>query len=116
MTDELKQSTRGFSENTTAIICFIPVLGVLPAIAFLLLDKDRTVKWYALQSVFLWTTVVVANTLLQATYFAIKLIPLVNIIGLIVVPLLVAIKINQKEIVKLPFLADLADKFLVSIK
>ena len=113
MTDELNQPVNtGFSETTTAIICFVPILGVLPAIAFLLLNRDRIVKWYALQSLLLWITVIIANTFLQTSIFAAGLIPLVNIIGLIVIPLIVAIKIHQKEKVRLPGLAELADRFL----
>jgi uncharacterized membrane protein len=117
VTGELKQPTgTGFSENTSAVICFIPVLGVLPAIAFLLLEKNRTVKWYALQAILLWVAVVVAEVLLQVSYFGIRLIPLVNIVGLIIAPLVIAIKISQGEYVRLPLVADLADKFLKSIK
>jgi uncharacterized membrane protein len=113
--DEIKPPTStGFSENTSAIICFVPILGVLPAIAFVLLEKNKIVKLYALQSVLLWATVVIADTLLQVSFFAAKLISLVNIVGLIIVPLVIAIKISQKENIRIPFLVDLAEKFLAS--
>jgi uncharacterized membrane protein len=115
--EEYKQPTStGFSENTSSILCFIPILGVVPAVVFLLIEKNKTVKWYAIQSVLLWATAVIADTVLQISLLTSKLIPLVNIIGLVVIPLVLVIKLNQKEKIRLPILAELADKFLASLK
>jgi uncharacterized membrane protein len=117
MNDETSQPTStGFSELTSEIACFVPILGVVPALAFLLMEKNKMVKWYALQSVLLWAFIVIADTFLQVSIIAAKLISPVNIIGLVIVPLVIALKINQKETVRLPLLAELADKFLSTLK
>jgi uncharacterized membrane protein len=117
MTDNTSANTSmGFSESTMSIMCYVPVLGILPSLVFVFMEKNKEVKWHAVQSALLWLTVVIAGTILQISSLFEALVSLVNILGLVVLPLLLAIKVSQKEKVRLPILADLADKFLVSMK
>jgi uncharacterized membrane protein len=117
MSEELKHPTSmGFGENTEELLCYVPILGVLPAMAFVVLEKNKNVRWYAVQAVLLWLTVVAADMILGIGGIFYQLTSLVNIIGLVIIPLFVAIKINQKESVKLPFLTQLTDKLMTYVK
>jgi uncharacterized membrane protein len=107
-----KISILDMEENVAAAVCYIPVVGVLPAIAFLVTEKNETVRWNAMQAVVLWVAVVVADMVLRVSIVAMRLIPLINLIGMVVVPLALAIKANQKEQTRLPFLGEVVDKLL----
>jgi uncharacterized membrane protein len=99
-------------EPMASAICYIPVLGVLPATAFLILEKDEKLKWNALQSILLWVTVMVAGAILQITIVLRGLIPLINLLGLIALPLVMAVKATQNDRMRLPIIAHIVDNLL----
>ena len=106
----------GLEENVACAVCYIPALGVLPAIVFLVAEKNEKVRWNAVQSVILWVAVIAADVVLGVSIIGAFLIPLINLVGIIVIPLILAIKANQKEQTRLPFAGELTDALLKSHK
>jgi len=99
-------------EKTAIATCYIPVLGVLPALVFLITEKNPKVKWQAWQAVLIWATVWAAGWLLETSMFLRQLTPAINLGGMIALPLFLLIKASSGETVKLPFLGELIDKIL----
>lgn len=97
-------------------LCYVPVFGVLISVVFLILEKNKKIKWDALQSVLLWVAVMVLDALLKISVIANGAIPLVNLVGMIVVPLILAIKANQGQDTKVPILAEIVNSVLVKAR
>ncbi len=104
--------TLKMEERQAKMVCFIPVLGVLPAMAILVLEKHYQVRKIALQAILLWVTAVIGGTILDISVIGRGFVPLFNIIGMIVLPLALAIRVNGGEDVELPFLGEIAEKLL----
>ena len=93
-------------------MCYVPVFGIIAAILFLLMEKNRQLRWDAVQAAILWTAVFAAVWLLAASRILSGLIPLVNLAGVVVIPLFLAIRASQKEDTRLPFLGEMVDKIV----
>jgi uncharacterized membrane protein len=98
--------------KTAATLCYVPAIGGVAALVLLLIHKDQSVRWNAAQSLALLVGLIVVDFILRITIFLAPLQTLVNIAGLVVVPLVLAVKVYQGQPMRLPFLADLADKFV----
>ncbi len=108
--DEFKsQSPLKLEETVSRPLCYVPLLGVVFSIAFLIVEKNPKVKWDALQAILLWVTVVVLGFVLNVSYIARGLIPLVNLLGMIVAPLILAIRSSQNQSTKIPILAEVVN-------
>jgi uncharacterized membrane protein len=97
-------------EKTAQAVCYIPVFGVLPALVFLVGEKNAKIKWQAWQAVLLWVTVMALDWLLETSIVLRSLIPAVNLAGMIALPLVLLIKASSGESVRLPMLGELIDK------
>lgn len=115
MSDKDNKTSLNLDESIARPMCYIPVLGVLISVVFLVLEKHPKVKWDAAQAVLLWLTIVILGGMLEITIVGRKLIPLVNLVGMIVLPLVLAIKANKKEDTRIPVLAELASAILEKI-
>ena len=100
------------AQETAAALCYIPIFGVLLGLIFLVIEKNEKVRWHALQAILLWVGVVAADKLLEVSQVLTKFIGLVNLVGMILLPLILAIKTNQKEETRLPLVGELVDKLL----
>ena len=101
------------SDRTACMLCYIPVLGVIPAIVFLTSHKFRTnvrVRFNAFQSVYLFVTWLIVSSALPALMWwgvehaligALKLV-------LFVCWAYLLIKAANQEQVRLPIIGDLA--------
>lgn len=98
--------------GTARAMCYVPVFGIIAAILFLILEKNRQLKWDGVQAISLWVAVMAADLLLSTTRILAVLIPAVNLVGVIVLPLLLAVRASQKEETKLPFLGEIVDKIV----
>ncbi len=111
----------GMEENVAAALCYIPIVGLI----FLLVEpynKNRTVKFHALQSLFYciaWIAVGIALGIITGIMFAImpygvwylwltvtRLIELALFIGLIIM----AVKAYQKSRFLMPIIGPMAEK------
>jgi uncharacterized membrane protein len=116
MTEIKTQSTLNIDESISRPLCYLPILGVLLSVVFLILERNRRVKWDALQAIMLWVFVVILDAMLRISYVARGAIPLVNLLGMIVAPLILAIKANQGQDTKIPIIADLVNSLLVKAR
>ena len=98
--------------GTARAMCYIPVFGIIAAVIFLIMEKNHKLRWDAVQAAILWSVVFAAVFLLSASRILAGLIPLVNLVGVIVLPLFLAIKATQKEDTRLPFLGEMVDKII----
>lgn len=99
-------------EGTARAMCYVPVLGILAAIVFVIFEKDKKIKWDAVQALALWVSVLAVDAILTASVILKLLIPAVNLVGMVIIPLVLAIRASQKEDTKLPFLGEIVNKFV----
>lgn len=106
MVEEKKATSTGLSPNTAAALSY--VLGWLTGIIFFLLEKDKFVRFHAMQSI--------------VTFGLLTIISFVPIIGWVLAPFLMIVgfvlwlvlifKAYQGERFKLPVIGDFAEKQL----
>lgn len=105
------------SDRTACMLCYIPVLGVIPAIVFLAAHKFRAnvrVRFNAFQSVYLFVTWLIVSSALPALMFGIPGWGVEHaLIGALKFALFICwvyllIKAANQEQVRLPIIGDLA--------
>jgi len=109
---QVKLKVFGLEENTARAMCYVPVFGIIAAAVFLVLEKSQKLRWDAMQAIILWAGVMLADLLLVFSRILSAMVPLVNLIGLIVVPLLLAVRASQKEETRLPYVGEVVDKII----
>ena len=111
----------GMEENVASALCYIPLIGLI----FLLIEpynKNRTIKFHALQSLFYcvaWIVVAIALGIVSGIIFAImpygawylwlmvaRLVELALFVGLIIM----AVKAYQRSRFLMPIIGPLAEK------
>ena len=112
----VEKSATGLPKNTAAALAYS--LGWLTGIVFLLVEKDKFVRFHAMQSI----TVFGAFTIVQLGLSILSLIPYVwilfnilsGLLGLVafVLWILLMIKAYQGETYHLPYAGDLAEKHI----
>lgn len=114
-TPQFRDFLEGLSDRTAAILCYIPVFGVIPAIVFLASQKYRAnqrVRFNAFQALYLFVAWLIVSSAGPAFYLSgwgmeravfglLKLVLFVCWIYLLV-------KAANREQVKLPIIGDLA--------
>jgi len=100
-------------------MCYIPFLGWMPAIAFLAVEKDKTIRWNAGQSLVMHALVAgvywVAVPLLKLT---VVLAPVGWIlsgltgVGFLIFMLWAVVKINEGGSVKVPVVSEWVGKLV----
>ena len=108
----------GLSDRTAAILCYIPIFGIIPAIVFLAAQKyraNRHVRFSAFQSLYLFVAWLIVSS-------AIPVLVLPGIhpwgdhhvlfalakLGLYICWIYLLVKAAQQEYVRLPIIGDLA--------
>jgi len=105
------------SDRSASILCYIPVMGVIPAIVFLASRKFRGnvhVRFNAFQSVYLFVAWLIVSTALPALMFGIPgwgvehaLIAALKL-TLFICWIYLMVKAANEEQVRLPLIGDLA--------
>lgn len=95
--------------NLAAALCYAPFVGWVAAIVLLVLEKDKEVKWHAIQALMLAIAIMIVASLLSATFVLVVLSPIVWVGGM-VLQLILVVKTYQKEKYRLPVLAEWTDK------
>lgn len=100
----------GLPRNTKAALSY--VLGWLTGIVFLLIEKDKFIRFHAMQSII---TFGVLNILLLIPFIGWALTPLILIVSFLLWLFLI-FKAYQGEEFKLPIIGDFVQKQLEKIK
>ena len=98
---------------------YVPFVGFVAAIILLIVEKDRAVKWQAVQALFLYVVFAAIEWgVVPMLSVTVVLRPLANLVagvagvGFLVVWLVLAVKASQKEFVKLPIISEWVDKLV----
>lgn len=110
-----EKTATGLPRNTEAAANYIPFIGWLPAIYFLIAEKDSFVRYHAIQSIILWV-IYVALTLSSIIIFILLPLSPLFFIGLIAIQLYTAIQAYNGKEFKLPVIGEFAKKQLGKIK
>jgi uncharacterized membrane protein len=108
-----KKTTTGLHPNTAAALSY--VLGWLTGLVFLLIEKDKYVRFHAFQSLLLFGGSTVLKILLNATRF---LSPVVSLIWIaeFILWLVLIYKAFQGEKFRVPYVGDIADQQVAKMK
>lgn len=100
-------------------LCYVPFIGCAAAVAMLLIEKDRGIKWHAIQSLMTYVVFIalywVGLPFMSATGV---LRPMATFIGglaglgFLVGWLFLAVKSHEGENYRLPVLSQVTDKFM----
>jgi uncharacterized membrane protein len=77
----LAANSTGLPKNTASALSY--VLGPITGIIFLLLEKDKQVRFHAMQSIVVFLGLFILDWILAFTVILALLIPLVGIVGFI---------------------------------
>lgn len=97
--------------NLAGALCYAPFIGWVAAIILLVLEKEKEVKWHAIQALMLAIAIMIVASLLSATVILVILTPMVWVGGM-VLQLILVVKTYQKEKYRLPVLAEWTDKVM----
>ena len=111
MATKNSSSSTNLAPNMAGALCYVPFIGWVASIVLLLVEKNPSVKWHAVQSLLLGVGIWVLALVLGATVVLALLVPLIWVAGLIV-QLFLAVKAYQGATVKLPLLGNWADKII----
>lgn len=95
----------GLKKNTSAALAY--VLGPITGVIFLILEKDKFVRFHAMQSIVVSVTMFVLQWVLGLTIVLLILVPLVGIVGFILWLVLIY-KAWQGEEWEVPVLGKIA--------
>lgn len=93
--------------NVAATLAYL--LSFVTGVIFLLISKDKFVRFHALQSIFLAVTFIVIDSILGFTIILAIFIPLLGLLQL-GASIAMMVKAYQGEKYKLPVIGDLAEK------
>lgn len=103
-------SSTNLSPNVAGALCYVPVIGWVAAIVLLIVEKNTTVKWNAVQALI----VSGVNLVVWLVPFLWVIAWLVNLV-VFVLQLVLAVKTYKGETVKLPLVGDWTDKILKKV-
>ncbi len=95
----------GLKKNTSAALAY--VLGPITGVIFLILEKDKFVRFHAMQSIVVFVTMFVLQWVLGLTIILLILVPLVGILSF-VLWLVLIYKAWQGEEWEVPVLGKIA--------
>ncbi len=110
----VKNTSTNLSPNVASALCYVPFVGWIAAIVLLIVEKNSTVKWHAVQALILMGSLWVVGFVLGVTIVLALLVPLVWVAGLIL-QLVMAVKAYQGQAVKLPLIGDWTDKIIKKV-
>lgn len=97
--------------NVASALCYVPFVGWIAAIVFLIIESEKTVRYNAMQALILSIALWVLPFVLGITIILAILAPLVWIAGLIL-QIVLAVKTYNGEKVTLPVISKWTDQLL----
>jgi len=64
------KSGSGLEPNVAGLLCYVPYIGIVIAIVFLIIEKNKFVKFHAIQSIILSLVLYAFNFLIMGVLFA----------------------------------------------
>ena len=109
MSDEAPKSSGGESidPKLAGLLCYL--LSVVGGIVFLLISKDKFVRFHAFQSIFLWAAFMIIYVIFIFVPFMFWISTIVWL-AFIILEIVMMIKAYQGDKFKLPIIGDLAEK------
>ena len=105
---QTEETSSGLKPNIAALLCY--VLGWVSGLIFFLVEKNKFVRFHALQSIVVFGALSVLQiVLMMIPILGWALVPIVSIIG-IILWIILMIKAYQGEKFKLPLAGDIAEK------
>lgn len=106
------QSSTGLPKKTAGALSY--VLGPVTGVIFLLMEKDKFVRFHAMQSIVVFVGLFVLQTLMSITIILLPLVPLVSIVSF-VLWLLMIYRAWQGEEWEVPVFGSYARKFVKKV-
>ncbi len=107
----------GIDANTASILCYVPFLGWIASIYILSADRFRsnnTVRFHAFQGLYIFVAWLIYDWVVEGILYSIVdrpwIISRVVHLGFTVGWIYLLFKTSQREIIRVPFISDLADK------
>lgn len=104
-----KNSSTGLSKNSAAALSY--VLGPISGVVFLILEKDKFVRFHSMQSIVTFLGLFVIQSVMGMTIVLIPLVPVVSLVGF-VLWLLLIYKAWQGEEWEVPVAGGFARRLL----
>jgi len=105
---QTEETSSGLKPNVAALLCYI--LGWVSGLIFFLVEKNKFVRFHAMQSIVVFGAITIAQiVLMMIPIIGWILIPVISIIG-IVLWIVLMVKGYQGEKFKLPLAGDIAEK------
>ena len=105
-------TSTGLSKNTESALCY--VLPVVGGVIFLVMEKDSTVRFHAMQSIVFSVAAFVLNMILGFTIVLALVLPILWVVEF-VLWLVLVYKAWQGETYELPILGKFARQFLAKV-
>jgi len=106
----MEKTSTGLKENLASFLCYL--LGWVTGLVFILIEKEnKTVRFHAMQSIFVFGGLSVLSILLGITVVGAILIPFVGLLSLVLWILLMVTAFQGKQI-KIPLASGLAEKYI----
>ena len=107
-----EKTMTGLNKNTAGALSY--VLGPVTGVIFLVMEKDKTVRFHAMQSIVVFLGLFILQSVMAFTIILIPLVPLLTIVGF-VLWLLLIYKAWQGEEWEVPMLGKYARKFVKKV-
>lgn len=105
------------NDKTASVLCYIPFLGWIASIYILSVDRFRnssTVRFHAFQGLYLFVAWLVYDWVIESVLYTIVsrawVITRIVKLGFIATWVFLLIKTSQRQMVRIPFVSDLADQ------
>jgi uncharacterized membrane protein len=109
-----EEMTVNVPANIAGAVCYVPGIGWVASLVLLLLEKNKQVRWHACQGLILGLAMMVSAFVLGATIILAVLVPALWVAG-VIVQLVLAVRTYQEKTVRLPKIAEWADKLLAKL-
>jgi uncharacterized membrane protein len=97
--------------SMASALCYAPFVGWVAAIVLFLVEKNKEVRWNAVQAIILGLAFLVVSAALSVTIILAVFVPVVWIV-MLVLNLWLTMKVYQGSKVRLPLVAEWTDKVL----
>jgi uncharacterized membrane protein len=104
-----EKGSTGLDINMANALCYAPFVGWIGGIVLLIVEKNKSVKWNALNGLFLSLALAVISWVMGLTIVLLFLTPILMVAGLIL-QLVLAVRAYQGQTIRLPLVSGWADK------
>ena len=113
----MAKTSVGLEENVAGLLCY--VLGWITGLVFILIEKEnKFVRYHAMQSILVFGSLTIVNIILQVLGwipfigFLFGIIAILVFILAVVLWIVLMVKAYQREMFKLPWAGNLAEKLI----